>query len=80
MVGWQTLRDDVEMLGGAKHAVRLEAFRIEVTVQNEKKLQELAWMSVEQGFVVNLHSRTSITIIGGKNEECVIEARVRVTL
>lgn len=79
MIGWQELTDDIEMLHGPKGPAmcRLEIFKLEVTVPSEKKLQELAWLVVKEGFKVNLHTPSFITILGGQNDERVIEARVR---
>lgn len=77
MIGWQTLLDDIEMMNDAKRVCRLESFKIEVTVPNTKKLQELAWIAVSEDFKVNLHTTDFITILGGANDERVIEVRVR---
>lgn len=77
MIGWAELESDIEMLRDVALRVRLEAVRLEVTVENEKKLRELAWLCVSEGFAVNLHSTTSITIVDRKKPERVVHAKVR---
>lgn len=76
MIGWNELGVIVDLLSDAKSVCRLETFKLEVTVPSEKKLRELAWDCVEEGLLVNLHTRTSITITN-KTGDREIWARVR---
>jgi hypothetical protein len=77
MIGWAQLREVQLTLSDVSSVCRLETSKLEVTVPSEQKLRELAFKFVEEGYRVNFHTRTSITILRGRNDECVIWARVK---